>query len=382
VTGLQASCDGYVKQLASNLSLKLVCADVGAVDDVTAAVACGRLRQTLQACISDGVASTVLDGDSVSYLVRLLTCATPSVGTDCAVCIGLLYHWAFSHRDISNQAKVATLVSDLLDSSVRLDASGNASCFHSLVSVMRSAGGNAREGLTYALEKFLLTHRNDTVVRQLVVSHNIFPTCLDILRSSPSSECMRCVLSILQNILQCQHLQGQAASCTTTSYVSDLAALGAVQVLQSINCFQTTDTMTASIDDLLQWFYDFLSLDEKIRLLVSRRPVPAPTALQLRPQGLILSSLRGDICALEAHPEWLNIDEYIRTKTLVGTQSEIRFGKCFISQHTLYRWIVEPLCTSRHGLKHHAVICVHISRMGYKNLVWLKGLKNTRNCFN
>jgi hypothetical protein len=53
---------------------------------------------------------------------------------------------------------------------------------------MRSAGENEREGLTYALEKFLLTHGNDTVVRELVISHNIFPTCLDILRSSPSPE--------------------------------------------------------------------------------------------------------------------------------------------------------------------------------------------------
>ena len=51
------------------------------------------------------------------------------------------------------------------------------------------------------------------------------------------------------------------------------------------------------------------SLDEHLRSLVSRRPVPPAPALQSRPQNLISSSLRGDIRTLEQHPEWLNVDE-------------------------------------------------------------------------
>jgi hypothetical protein len=37
--------------------------------------------------------------------------------------------------------------------------------------------------------------------------------------------------------------------------------------------------------------------------------VPPAPALLSRPQNLIFSSLRGDICTLEQHPEWFNADE-------------------------------------------------------------------------
>jgi len=173
---------------------------------------------------------------------------------------------------------------------------------------MGSVEGVVRFGLVNTLENFLLTYGNVVVCRQLVASHNILSTCLDILRSSSSSECFRSVLSILRKILQSGHLSSQGASCTTNPYVADLNALGAVQVLQSVDYSRTADTISI-LDEVLQYFYEFLSLEERLRLLVSQRPVPPSPALLPRPQNLIMSSLRGDICTLEAHPEWLNIDE-------------------------------------------------------------------------
>jgi hypothetical protein len=115
-------------------------------------------------------------------------------------------------------------------------------------------------------------------------------------------------VSILQKILQSQHLQVPMASATTNSYVVDLHALGIEQVLSSSDCFRTADTV-AIVDEVLQFFYEYLSLDEKLRLLVLRHPVPPSPALQSRPQSIILSSLRGDICTLEKHLDWFNSNE-------------------------------------------------------------------------
>jgi hypothetical protein len=243
VINLQASADGGVKRLANECVLKcdflkMVCGDVGADDPVVSAAACSRLRRTLQARVNDVVAAIVVDGDTPGHLVRLLTSTIPSC-EDCAACIGLLSDCAFRHRYVSSQTNVVIQFTKLLDNFVCRDV-GEAHCLRALVSVMRSSGGCLRLGLLMTLESFLSTYGNGVIIRKLVASHNILPTCLDILRSSPSSECFHFVLSILQKILQSD---SQVASGTATSYVADLHELGAEQVLQSCDCFRTDDTV-------------------------------------------------------------------------------------------------------------------------------------------
>jgi hypothetical protein len=313
VVGLQANGDVFVCRLANICVmkydiLKTLCSNLGADEHSVAATACGRLRQTLHAHMSDAVVAIILESDAAGHLVRLLTSATANTGADGAACIGFLSNWVCRHWDSCKKANVVANISKLLRDSVCHDANGNATCFHSFVSVMGSVEGVVRFGLVNTLENFLLTYGDDVVCHQLVASLNILSTCLGILRSSSSSECFRSVLSILRKILQSGHMSSHGASCTTNPYVADLNALGAVQVLQSVNNSCTADTISI-LDEVLQYFYEFFSLEERLRLLVSQRPVPPSPALRPRPQNLIMSSLRGDICTLEAHPEWLNIDE-------------------------------------------------------------------------
>jgi WD40 repeat protein len=305
---LQTSAEGDVKRLANDCVLKcgilkMVCGDVGADNHVTSAAACSRLRRTLQACICDAVADTVVDCDVPSHLVRLLTSATPSpissVDVDCAICIGIL---SSKHQDLSKQDEIVTLFSIIL---MGLDADVIVHCLHSFASVIGSVGGNTREGLLVITDNFLSTHGNDVIIRQIVASQKMLPTFLDLLRSSPTSDCFRSVMSILKKILQSGHSHGQVAIGSSNSYVAHLNTLGAVQAIQCSDCFRTADTVVMA-DEVLHFFYEFLTLEEKLRLLVSRRPVPPSPALQLRPRSLIMSSLRGDMNAVKCHPEWLN----------------------------------------------------------------------------
>ena len=58
---------------------------------------------------------------------------------------------------------------------------------------------------------------------------------------------------------------------------------------------------------------DYLSdLADKIDAFAMLHTRPPAHALRPRPPHIVLSSLRGDICALEAATEWFNIDEQQR----------------------------------------------------------------------
>ena len=50
-------------------------------------------------------------------------------------------------------------------------------------------------------------------------------------------------------------------------------------------------------------------LADKIDALASSHARPPAPALRPRPSHIVRSSLRGDICALEAEAEWFNMDE-------------------------------------------------------------------------
>jgi hypothetical protein len=348
VIGLQADGDVFVCRLANIFVvkhdiLKTLCSNLGADEHSVASAACCRLRQTLHAHISNVEVSIIMDSDAAGHLVGLMTSATARTGADSAACIGFLSNWASGHWNVCKQAKVVAHISKLLHDFVCHDCNGNASCFHSFVSVMGSVKGIVRLGLVNTFDNFLLTYGCNVVCRQLVASHNILSTCLDILRSFSSSECFRSVLSILRTILQSGHLSSQGASCTTNPYVVDLNGLGAVQVLQSVRYFCTADTITI-LDEVLLYFYEFFSLEETLRLRVSQRHVPPSLALRPRPQNLIMSSLRGDICTLEAHPEWLNIDERERI---------VRFFVSSTFDDTKYERDVLIKCVMP-ALQHHA----------------------------
>jgi hypothetical protein len=252
---LQESADGDVKRLANDCVLKcgilkMVCGDVGVDNHVSSAAACSRLRRTLQACICDAVADTVVDSDAPSHLVRLLTSAIPSptgsVDLDCAVCIGIL---SSKHQDLSKQDEIVTLFTIILMS---LDADVIAHCLHSFVSVIGSVGGNTREGLLVIVDGILLTNGDDVIIRQIVASQNMLPAFLDLLRSSPTSDCFRWVISILRKILQSGHSQGQVAG-SSNAYADHLNTLGAVQSIQCSDCFRTADTVVMT-DEVLHFF--------------------------------------------------------------------------------------------------------------------------------
>jgi hypothetical protein len=313
VIALQTNADGNIKRLANECVvtfgiLKMVCGDVGADNHDVSAAACSRLRRTLQACICDAVADMVMDDHVPGHLARLLTSANTRVVDDSAMCIGLLSDWSCQRRHASKHGDLSTHFSELLHSLVGYDASVDVQCLHSILSVAASAGGSTSQGLVAVLERFLLTYGNSVIIRQLVDSHDILSICLDILRSSPTSECFHSVVSILQKLLLSEHSEGQVANATINSYITRLNTLGVVQVLQSGALFRPVDTV-AIIDRVLHFFYKFLSLDEKLRILVSQRPVPPAPALQFMPQSLISSSLRGDLVAVESHSGWVNVDK-------------------------------------------------------------------------
>jgi hypothetical protein len=310
VIALQASTDGDIKLLADECVvtfgiLKMVCVDLRSDDLDVSKAACGRLRLTLQACVCDAVAGIVMDDRVPGHLTRQLTSSNTRVVDDCATCIGLLSDWSSRRRHASEYQDLSTRFSNLLQSLVGYDASVNVQCLYSILLVAGSSEASTRQGLLAVLDSFLLTYGNSAIIRQLVDRHDILPMCVDILRSSPTSESFRSVVSILQKILLSE---GQSANATISSYVAHLNTLGVVQVLQSSTRFRAADTV-AIVDQVLQFFYEFLSLDEKLRILVSQRPVPPAPALQFRPQSLISSSLRGDLCAVESHSEWLNADK-------------------------------------------------------------------------
>jgi hypothetical protein len=80
----------------------------------------------------------------------------------------------------------------------------------------------------------------------------------------------------------------------------------------------------------------FLSdLAEKIDVFASLHARPSAPAMRPRPSHIVLSSLRGDICALEAEAEWFNIDE---------KQRVIRFFFSSTHDDTKYEYDVLMKC--------------------------------------
>jgi hypothetical protein len=315
VIGLQASTDDCIKKLASECVvtfgiLKNVCGDVGADDHVVSAAACIRLRQMLQACICNVVAHTVMGSPALSHLVCMLASANTSVVEDCAVCIGLLSDWSRKFWHKSKHDEFLARVSKLLQSLVDHDAGVNVQYLHSILSVASSEGGSVCAGLLVVLESFLLNYGNDAIIRQFVNPPDILPICLGIMQSSPTSDCFLSVVLILRKILQSEHSQCQSGSGSLNPYIARLNSLGAVQALQCSPCVRAADT-GGTVDQVLQCFYEFLPLDEKLRVMVSQRAV-SPAVLRCRPKSLISSSMRGDLCSIESHSEWFNIDKMQR----------------------------------------------------------------------
>ncbi len=102
---------------------KMVYADFESQDSVSIDL----FKRTLQACIIAAVVGTVVDSDAMVHLVRLLLSPTPSVGTDCAACIGLL----------GTQPKAAAAIALLLDDAHGRSASGDGLLFAALVSILK-----------------------------------------------------------------------------------------------------------------------------------------------------------------------------------------------------------------------------------------------------
>ncbi len=54
---------------------------------------------------------------------------------------------------------------------------------------------------------------------------------------------------------------------------------------------------------------DVLTLEDRLLALASRRSVPPVPTIRPRPRDIVHKCLRGDIVALEATPDWLDLDE-------------------------------------------------------------------------
>ena len=92
---LQASSDGDVRRVANDCALKcdvvqMLCADLGAGDSGRVAAAVGRLRRSMEACMSDDFVAAAVDAGILKALVPLLACSTSSIRDDCAACIDVV----------------------------------------------------------------------------------------------------------------------------------------------------------------------------------------------------------------------------------------------------------------------------------------------------
>jgi hypothetical protein len=292
-------------------------ADLRVDDRAVAAAATSRLRLSLPACKIDAFHSAALDENVLSAFVRLLSSPAPSVGDDCAACLGHLAACACNRRDASSGAAALAHMVQLLHEAIIRDSSGKYLLFRPFFSILSSEGEgvNVRAGLLEMLHRVLSSSRDSTLVQQLVTSHSILSVVVQVLESPDNSQCFPAILAVISRILHVG--QGPGAIHGLNPYVVELSRLNAAKVLQSSHLVRASE-LKDSISEIMQFLNGLLlqkvqseaipaaddttsfleSLADCLAAVVAAHTRPADPCLRPRPDDVVRSCMRGDAAAL------------------------------------------------------------------------------------